>query len=41
MAVQRMRQRYRERLRAEVAQTIQDPARIDEELSALAAALRD
>ena len=40
VAVHRMRQRYRELLQAEVAQTIADPAAIDDELNELRAALR-
>ena len=40
MAVQRMRQRYRELLRAEIADTVERPEEIDEELRCLAAALR-
>ena len=39
MAVSRMRQRYRELLRAEIANTVSDPAEIEEELRALFAAL--
>ena len=40
MAVSRMRQRYRELLRAEIADTVEKPEEIDEELRCLAAALR-
>ena len=40
MAVQRMRRRYRELLRSEIANTVSDPAEIDEELRHLAEALR-
>ena len=39
MAVSRMRQRYRELLRAEVANTVSRPEEVDEELHALFAAL--
>lgn len=39
MAVSRMRQRYRELLRAEIANTVSDPAEIEEELRAVVAAL--
>src|SRR3989442_1896673 len=40
MTVTRMRQRYRELLRAEIADTVEKPEDIDEELRCLAAALR-
>ena len=40
MAVGRMRQRFRELLRAEFADTFEKPEDIDEELRCLAAALR-
>ena len=40
MSVQRMRRRYRELLRAEIAHTVAGPEEIDEELRYLAAALR-
>jgi len=40
IAVHRMRQRYRELLRAEVAHTVQTTAEVDEELKHLAAVLR-
>lgn len=39
-AVRRLRMRYRELFRAEVAETLADPARVDEELRHLLAALR-
>jgi RNA polymerase sigma-70 factor (ECF subfamily) len=39
MAVSRMRQRYGEVLRAEIASTVASPEEIDEELQALFAAL--
>lgn len=39
MAVSRMRQRYGELLRAEIADTVSDPAEVEEELRALIAAL--
>lgn len=39
-AVRRLRARYRELFRAEVAETLADPARVDEELAHLLAALR-
>jgi len=39
MAVSRMRKRYRELLRVEIAKTVNDPAEIDEELRALHRAL--
>jgi RNA polymerase sigma-70 factor (ECF subfamily) len=40
VAVHRLRRRYRDVLRAEVAQTLEDPARADEELRYLASVLR-
>lgn len=40
MSVQRMRRRYRELLRAEIANTVADPEQIDEELRNMAQALR-
>jgi len=40
VAVHRLRQRYRELLREEVAQTVADPAEVDEEMRHLRAALR-
>ena len=40
VAVHRLRQRYRELLRAEVAHTVADPADVDDELRHLVAALR-
>ena len=39
MAVNRMRQRYRELLRAEIASTVSSPEEVEEELRALFAAL--
>jgi RNA polymerase sigma-70 factor (ECF subfamily) len=39
MAIRRMRQRYGELLRAEIASTVADPAEVEEELRALFAAL--
>ena len=39
-AVHRLRQRYRELLRAEIAETVSDPAEVDDELRHLVAALR-
>jgi hypothetical protein len=39
MAVSRMKQRYGELLRAEIANTVSDPAEAEEELRALVAAL--
>jgi RNA polymerase sigma-70 factor (ECF subfamily) len=39
MAIRRMRQRYGELLRAEIASTVADPAEVEEELRALLAAL--
>lgn len=40
VAVHRLRRRYRDLLREEVAQTLTDPARVDEELRALFAAFQ-
>ncbi len=40
VAAHRLRKRYRELLRAEVAQTLADPAEIDDEIRQLFAALR-
>jgi RNA polymerase sigma-70 factor (ECF subfamily) len=40
VAVHRLRQRYRERLRAEIAETIDDPAGVDAEMRHLVQALR-
>lgn len=40
ITVHRLRQQYRERLRAEIAQTLADPAGVDDELRHLLAALR-
>lgn len=39
VAAHRLRRRYRELLRAELAQTLSDPAQVDEELRALFAAV--
>lgn len=39
VAVHRLRQRYRERLREEIARTLDDPARIDDEIQELFEAL--
>jgi RNA polymerase sigma-70 factor (ECF subfamily) len=39
MAVHRMRRRYRELLREEIAQTVADPADVDDELKELFAIL--
>jgi RNA polymerase sigma-70 factor (ECF subfamily) len=39
VAVHRLRQRYRELLRAEIAQTVSTPAEVDDELRSLFAAL--
>ena len=39
VAVHRLRKRYRELLREEIAQTLSKPARVGEELRALQAAL--
>jgi DNA-directed RNA polymerase specialized sigma24 family protein len=41
VAVHRLRQRYRELLRQEVAQTLSDPAQVEEEMQALFRALID
>jgi RNA polymerase sigma-70 factor (ECF subfamily) len=41
VAVHRMRRRYRELLRAEIAETVSTPAEIDEEIRFLLAALRE
>ena len=41
VTVHRMRRRYRELLRAEIARTVEDPETIDEEIRQLAAALSD
>jgi DNA-directed RNA polymerase specialized sigma24 family protein len=41
MAVHRLRRRYRELLRAEIAQTLSDPAHVDEEMRALFSAFGD
>jgi RNA polymerase sigma-70 factor (ECF subfamily) len=41
VAVHRLRQRYRELLRKEIAQTLSDPAQVDEEMQALFSALAD
>lgn len=41
VAVHRMRKRYRELLRDEIAQTLRDPARVQDELRSLQAALAD
>ena len=40
VAVHRLRQRYREHLRAEIAKTVSDPSDIDDEMRYLLAALR-
>ena len=40
VAVHRLRQRYREILRAEIAETVSDPSDIDDEMRYLVAALR-
>ncbi len=40
VAVHRLRQRYRELLRAEIAETVSDPSDIDDEMRSLLAALR-
>src|SRR5262249_37785722 len=40
MTVTRMRQRYRALLRAEIANTLDDPSQVDAEMRELAAALR-
>jgi RNA polymerase sigma-70 factor (ECF subfamily) len=39
VAVHRLRKRYRELLRAEIAQTLDDPAQVSEELRSLQSAL--
>ena len=39
MAVQRMRRRFGERLRAEIAHTVSSPEEIDEEIRSLFAAV--
>ena len=39
VAVHRLRKRYREMLRAEIAQTVDDPAEIDQEIRYLLRAL--
>ena len=39
-AVQRLRERYRQHLRSEIAQTVSSPDQIDEEISHLFAAVR-
>ena len=41
VAVHRMRRRYRELLRAEIAETVSTPSDIDEEIRFLLSALRD
>ncbi len=41
VAVHRLRRRYRELLRAEIAQTLADPAQVEEELRALFSAFAD
>ena len=40
VAVHRLRRRYRELLRAEIAETVADPSDIDDEMRYLVAALR-
>jgi RNA polymerase sigma-70 factor (ECF subfamily) len=40
VAVHRLRQRYRELLRAEIAETVTDPSDVDDEMRHLVAALR-
>jgi hypothetical protein len=40
VAVHRLRQRYRELLRAEIAETVSDPSDINDEMRYLLAALR-
>jgi RNA polymerase sigma factor (sigma-70 family) len=40
VTVHRLRQQYRERLRQEILQTVDDPARVDEEIRHLMSALR-
>jgi RNA polymerase sigma-70 factor (ECF subfamily) len=39
VAVHRLRRRYRELLRADIADTVADPAQVDEEIRSLIAAL--
>ena len=41
VAVHRLRQRFREILKAEIAQTLDDPAELDDELRHLCAALAE
>jgi RNA polymerase sigma-70 factor (ECF subfamily) len=41
VAVHRLRKRYRQLLRDEIAETLSDPAQVEEELHSLQAALRD
>jgi RNA polymerase sigma-70 factor (ECF subfamily) len=41
VAVHRLRQRYRELLRQQIAQTLSDPADLEEEMRALFTAFRD
>ena len=41
MAVHRLRRRFRELLKAEVAQTLENPADLDDELRHLCAALAE
>ena len=41
IAVHRLRRRYRELLRAEIAQTLSDPAQVEEEMRALFEAFVD
>ncbi|GAA5484733.1 RNA polymerase sigma factor [Haloferula sargassicola] len=41
VAVHRLRKRYRQRVREEIAGTLQDPAMVDDEMAALFAALAD
>ena len=41
MAVHRLRRRYGEILRAEIAETVADPAELADEMQHLAAALRE
>jgi RNA polymerase sigma-70 factor (ECF subfamily) len=41
VAVHRLRQRYRELLREEIAQTLSDPAQVEEEMQALFSALTE
>jgi RNA polymerase sigma-70 factor (ECF subfamily) len=40
VAVHRLRERYRQALREEIAQTVTEPADVEDELKALLAALR-